>query len=515
VFLKPFNVSNSSSVWWLATPKVQPLNQINWGLLVFLGAMAAVLKLFRSGKEKKKAQSQHYLDIGEIGMPTQVSHNFSGRILPDGTIEGIPDSWRHRLKLMITSEEAENPEKAEKAAQLCRWIDTRARDGQSEEFMRVNSDSPNNSVLSTETSSSDSCYASGEVEETDKEEEEELCEEKESQQEIVNREALDIEVPTLRRKKDRGAPGTRQGPRVTRNLTEEQIMSQLQDACVIASPWLFYDKERELGTGAAGVVSLATHKTSGEKVAVKDIDLNKQNKKDLILMEIKVMKELHHPNLVNFKEAYLVEMHLFVVMEFMEGGPLTDVVTETVMKEPLIAMVCKEVVQGIHYLHSKSILHRDIKSDNVLLGVDGKVKITDFGFCANIQENEKRNTMVGTPYWMAPEVVNRKHYGKKVDIWSIGIMALEMKDGEPPYLQEKPMRALWLIAQEGKPKIEDKEKLSLPFQDFLDKCLEVDVDERWSAEQLLTHDFLKMAAENRKIVPLINAAKAQLDKQNH
>jgi len=515
VFLKPFDVSKSSSVWWLATPKLQPLNQRNWGLLVFLGAMAAVLKLFRSGKEKKKAQSQHYLDIGEIGMPTQVSHNFSGRILPDGTIEGIPDSWRHRLKLMITSEEAENPEKAEKAAQLCRWIDTRARDGQSEEFMRVNSDSPNNSVLSTETSSSDSCYASGEVEETDKEEEEELCEEKESQQEIVNREALDIEVPTLRRKKDRGAPGTRQGPRVTRNLTEEQIMSQLQDACVIASPWLFYDKERELGTGAAGIVSLATHKTSGEKVAVKDIDLNKQNKKDLILMEIKVMKELHHPNLVNFKEAYLVEMHLFVVMEFMEGGPLTDVVTETVMKEPLIAMVCKEVVQGIHYLHSKSILHRDIKSDNVLLGVDGKVKITDFGFCANIQENEKRNTMVGTPYWMAPEVVNRKHYGKKVDIWSIGIMALEMKDGEPPYLQEKPMRALWLIAQEGKPKIEDKEKLSLPFQDFLDKCLEVDVDERWSAEQLLTHDFLKMAAENRKIVPLINAAKAQLDKQNH
>ena len=107
--------------------------------------------------------------------------------------------------------------------------------------MRVNSDSPNNSVLSTETSSSDSCYASGEVEETDKEEEE-LSEEKEIQEDIVNREALDIEAPTLRRKKDRGAPGTRQGPRVTRNLTEEQIMSQLQDACVIASPWLYYDK---------------------------------------------------------------------------------------------------------------------------------------------------------------------------------------------------------------------------------------------------------------------------------
>ena len=107
----------------------------------------------------------------------------------------------------------------------------------------MNSDSPNNSVLSTETStSSDSCYASGDVEETDKEEEEDLSEEKESLQDKLNRETTDVEVPTLRRKKDRGTAGTRQGPRVTRNLTEEQIMSQLQDACVIASPWLYYDK---------------------------------------------------------------------------------------------------------------------------------------------------------------------------------------------------------------------------------------------------------------------------------
>jgi len=482
-----------------------------------------VLKLFRSA-EKKKKNANHYLDIAEIGMPTQVSHNFSGKINPDGTIDGIPDSWKQRLKLMITSEEAENPDNAEKAAQLFKWIDTRGR--QNEEFMRVNSESPSNSVVSSETNSDASFVSYVDLEETSENRISDQSENADADASVQsnvtvsvdnnvvndsNKVVCDNEVPTLRRKKKTNHT-TRQGPRVTRNLSEDQIISELQDSCIISSPWEHYDRTADLGAGAAGVVYLAEHKHTGEKVAVKDIDLNKQTKKDLILMEIKVMKELHHPNLVNFKEAYLVEMHLFVVMEFMEGGPLTDVVTETVMKEALIAMVCNEVVKGIHYLHSKSILHRDIKSDNILLGMDGKVKITDFGFCANIQENEQRHTMVGTPYWMAPEVVNRKHYGKKVDIWSLGIMALEMKDGEPPYLKEAPLRALWLIAQEGKPRIEGRDQMSLEFQDFLDKCLEVDVEKRWSAEQLMSHPFLRKASEARKIVPLIKAAKEQLDK---
>jgi len=399
-----------------------------------------------------------------------------------------------------------------------------SREGQSEEFMRVNSESPPSSIVSESETNSGASFVSyvGDIQEVG-----EIHDEVENNTDnaqphsldnsVVNEPSqaiCDNELPTLRRKK-KDNHTTRQGPRVTRNLSEEQILSELQDCCRISSPWEFYKKDVEnpvLGAGAAGIVSLATHKETGEKVAVKDIDLTKQTKKDLILMEIKVMKELNHPNLVNFKEAFMVEMHLFVVMEYMEGGPLTDVVTECVLKEPLIAMVSDEVLKGIHYLHSKNILHRDIKSDNILLGIDGKVKITDFGFCANIQENEQRHTMVGTPYWMAPEVVNRKHYGKKVDIWSLGIMALEMKDGEPPYLKEAPLRALWLIAQEGKPKIEGLEQMTVEFRDFLDKCLEVDVDKRWTAEQLLDHDFLKKASAPKKIVPLIKAAKEQLDK---
>jgi len=491
--------------------------------------MSAVLKLFRSAEKKKNANSGPSAPVREIGMPTQVSHNFSGKVNPDGTIDGIPDSWKQRLKLMITNEEAQNPQNTDKAIQILKWIEN--RDDQTEEFMRINSESPPTSFVSTESeTSSGASFVSyiGEIEEDA--EIKDIAENKnikdKSKQKnqnkldnsVVNEPSqtvCDNELPTLRRKKkEKDNHTTNQGPRVTRNISEEQILSELHDCCQIVSPWEFYTKDVEVGAGAAGIVSLATHKVTGEKVAIKDIDLKKQTKKDLILMEIRVMKELSHPNLVNFKEAFMVEMHLFVVMEYMEGGPLTDVVTQTVMKEPLIAMVSHEVLKGIHYLHSKGILHRDIKSDNVLLGIDGKVKITDFGFCANIQENEKRNTMVGTPYWMAPEVVNKSSYCKKVDIWSLGIMTLEMKDGDPPYLQEAPLRALLLIAKNGKPKIEGLEQLSPEFRDFIDRCLEVEVSARWSAAELLDHEFLKKACEPRKIVPLIKAAKEQLEKQN-
>ncbi|RMZ82179.1 hypothetical protein DV738_g1712, partial [Chaetothyriales sp. CBS 135597] len=288
----------------------------------------------------------------------------------------------------------------------------------------------------------------------------------------------------------------------------QDVTVRLRSICTPGDPTTRYTNLSKIGQGASGGVFTALEVSTQRCVAIKQMNLEQQPKKDLIINEIIVMKDSKHKNIVNFIDSYLHDGDLWVVMEYMQGGSLTDVVTFNIMSEGQIAAVCRETLLGLQHLHSKNVIHRDIKSDNILLSERGDIKLTDFGFCAQINESHnKRTTMVGTPYWMAPEVVTRKEYGRKVDIWSLGIMAIEMIEGEPPYLTESPLRALYLIAKYGTPKIKDEQSLSPVFRDFLHFALKVEPEKRASAHDLLHHPFMQLCAPLTSLAPLVQAAR--------
>lgn len=289
-------------------------------------------------------------------------------------------------------------------------------------------------------------------------------------------------------------------------LSHEQFRAALQMVVSPGDPRENLDSFIKIGEGSTGIVCIATERNTGRQVAVKKMDLRKQQRRELLFNEVVIMRDYHHPNIVEMHDSFLVSDELWVVMEFLEGGALTDIVTHSRMDEEQIATVCKQCLKALAYLHSQGVIHRDIKSDSILLASDGKVKLSDFGFCAQVsQELPKRKSLVGTPYWMAPEVISRLPYGPEVDIWSLGIMVIEMVDGEPPFFNEPPLQAMRRIRDMPPPKLKNTHKVSPRLQGFLEKMLVRDPAQRATAFELLQHPFLRQAGPSSLLVPLMRS----------
>ncbi|KAM8725296.1 serine/threonine-protein kinase PAK 6-like isoform 2-T2 [Acanthopagrus schlegelii] len=294
------------------------------------------------------------------------------------------------------------------------------------------------------------------------------------------------------------------GPGGGGKVTHEQFKAALQMVVDPGDPRMTLENFVKIGEGSTGVVCLARERHSGRQVAVKMMDLRKQQRRELLFNEVVIMRDYRHLNVVEMYRSALVEEELWVIMEYLQGGALTHIVSETRLNEEQTATVCEGVLQALSYLHSQGVIHRDIKSDSILLTLDGRIKLSDFGFCAQISKDvPKRKSLVGTPYWMAPEVISKRPYGTEVDVWSLGIMVVEMVDGEPPYFSDTPITAMKKLRDEAAPSVKNLHRVSPVLKDFLGCMLTRDTKQRSSASDLLEHPFLLQAGSPRCLVPLV------------
>ncbi|KAL7714824.1 Serine/threonine protein kinase 3/4 [Entamoeba marina] len=298
-------------------------------------------------------------------------------------------------------------------------------------------------------------------------------------------------------------------------LPENEVSVDLHELTSPGNPTEMFENWMQIGEGVSGVVFQCYDTEKQRELAVKKIKIESDS---INLQEIKIMETLKHKNIVGYFGCYEFDNYLYIAMEFMNRNNLTailDFFPDVSLSESHIAFVARETNEALRYLHSFHRVHRDIKSDNILINHLGEIKLADFGVSAQLtKKKSKRNTIVGTPYWMAPEVIKGMDYDTHADVWSLGIMCREMMEGYPPYMDDPPLRALFQISTKGIPPVTSGD-WTVQLLDFVGSCLSMDPNKRPSAEETSKMLFLEKACSPEEFALFVShVEQVALQQQN-
>ncbi|XP_016988185.1 serine/threonine-protein kinase hippo [Drosophila rhopaloa] len=291
-------------------------------------------------------------------------------------------------------------------------------------------------------------------------------------------------------------------------------LKKLSEESLLQPPEKVFDIMYKLGEGSYGSVYKALHKESSSIVAIKLVPVESDLHE--IIKEISIMQQCDSPYVVRYYGSYFKQYDLWICMEYCGAGSVSDIMRlrKKTLTEDEIATILSDTLKGLVYLHLRRKIHRDIKAANILLNTEGYAKLADFGVAGQLTDTmAKRNTVIGTPFWMAPEVIEEIGYDCVADIWSLGITALEMAEGKPPYGDIHPMRAIFMIPQKPPPSFREPDRWSTEFIDFVSKCLVKEPDDRATATELLEHEFIRNAKHRSILKPMLEETCAIREQQ--